>query len=183
MVKEYSFSEERILFTTPNDLPGFIQRDQFVSITNMVGVPPRKPVQTQRSIEEEKKKEIRIWLATAAGLVGLYALFVLYVIGRRKRTQEEEVDIFYNRSDREPLTQGHLSFRYGESFGRMRDWVIEVRRGYQEDGVLFVEGVCTASGKRKIFQADRVIGKVTDMSSGRQGPMEEFFADIKEEER
>lgn len=183
IVKEYSFTEEHVRFTTPNDLPGFIQRDQFASISNMVGIPPRDPVQTQRSIEEEKKEGMRIWLITAAVLVSLYALFVILVTRRRKQAvQEDDVDIHYNRRDREPRTQGHLSFQYKEKFSRERNWVIEVRRGYEEEGVLYIEGICVASGKLKTFRADRVVGNVTDMSSDHQGPMHRFFAAAQEEE-
>ena len=40
VAKNYNFTDEFVEFTTENGLPGYIKKDEFVAISNMVGVPP-----------------------------------------------------------------------------------------------------------------------------------------------
>jgi len=175
IVKNYKFTEEHVEFMTKNDLPGFIKRKDFVKISNMVGVPPGETTQRE-TIESEKKREMMIWLVSAAVLFVLYIVFMVYVIRKKKDKGQEEVDVYYGRAEKEPVTQGHLAFQYRHSLGRKSDWIIEVRNAYEEDGTLFVEGIATATGKRKTFRADRIDGLVTDVSSGRKAPIHKFFS-------
>ena len=42
VAKDYNFTDELVEFTTESGLPGYIKRDEFVAISNMVGVPPRE---------------------------------------------------------------------------------------------------------------------------------------------
>lgn len=179
IVKDYTFEDEYVRFITPNDLPGFIKRDRFAGISNMVGEAPGQEMAAQPSVEEERKREMLIWVIAAVVLVTAYILFVLLVTGRKKKQHKdsEGADVYYTRTEREPTTQGHLSFRYRGAFGREHDWVVDVRRAYEEDGVLIFEGISTTTEKRKTFHADQVVGKVTDMSSGHSASIEHFFAD------
>ena len=57
IVKEYTFTDEYVQFITPNGLPGFIKRDQFVSIANMIGVTLVKL--TQRSSPSKKRRRAK----------------------------------------------------------------------------------------------------------------------------
>jgi hypothetical protein len=176
IVKDYAFTDEYVEFTTPNDLPGFIRREEFVKIANMVGVPPAAeiPVETTNN---QKEREIIVWLAVAAVLFVLYIVFLVYVTRKKKRKGGGEVDVYYGRREKEPVTQGHLAFQYRQTLGRSTDWVIEVRNAYEEDGILFIEGIVTGTGKRKTFRADRVNGLVTDVSSGHKASIDKFFTD------
>ena len=176
IVKDYEFTDEYVEFTTGNDLPGFIKREEFVKISNMVGVPPAAeiPVETTKN---QKEREIIVWLAVGAVLFVLYIVFLVFVIRKKRRKEKGEVDVFYGRSEKEPVTQGHLAFQYRQTLGRSTDWVIEVRNAYEEDGILFIEGIVTGTGKRKTFRADRVNGLVTDVSSGHKASIDKFFTD------
>jgi hypothetical protein len=180
VVRDYSFSGDIVEYTTDKGLPGFMRREDFVHIANMIGVPQVEAEQQYESPEKQKERLLFIWLASAALLVVAYVFFVVYVTRKRKKAGEADIDLYYGRQEREPLTQGHLSFRYRGLLGRKSSWTIEVRRAYEEDGILFVEGFCTASGKRMTFRSDRVVGRVTDMSSDRQAPMDRFFAEAGE---
>jgi hypothetical protein len=175
VVRDYSFSGDIVEYTTDKGLPGFMRREDFVHIANMIGVPPDQAEEGE-SPEQQKKRILFIWLGSAAVLIVLYVLFVVFVM-RKKRTGDADADIYYGRREMEPLTEGHLSFLYRGFLGRKSSWTVEVRRAYEDDGILFVEGLCTTTGKRMTFRADRVIGRVTDLSSDRQAPLERFFAD------
>jgi len=175
IVKEFHFTDENIEFTTGNGLPGFIKKENLVKISNMIGVQPA-PVK-EEPIEKIKQRELGIWIATATALVFLYLLFLLYVIRKRKGARTNDGRLLPGRIEKRVKTQGHLGFTYREIAGRKTDWVIEVKGAYEEDGVLFVEGVCTTTDKKKTFRADRVEGPVRDMSSGRQCRMEVLFTD------
>ncbi len=182
IVKNYRFTEEHVEFTTGNDLPGFIKREEFVKISNMVGVPPAPAVQAE-TIDDRKEKEMTVWLGSAATLIVLYLLFLLYVIKKKKSRKEEEGevdDVYHGRSEKDLTTQGHLAFLYRDSLGRKSDWVIEVRKAYEQDNMLFVEGITTETGKHKTFRADRIEGLVTDVSSERKAPIHKFFIDADE---
>ena len=66
--------------------------------------------------------------------------------------------------------------------GRISKWGVDVQSAHEEEGVLYIEGVCTTTGKRKEFRADRVVGPVTDMSRDHHAPMDYFFVDAKKAE-
>lgn len=178
IVQEYSFTDERVEFTTGNGLPGFIRREDFVGIANMVGELPATENDLQ-AIEKQKQQELQVWLLAAALLIFLYILFMLYVMLKKKGGRDGSSLEKGGRIAMIPKTQGHLSFRYKEFAGRKTDWTIEVRNAYQEDGVLFVEGVSMQTGESKTFRADKIVGMVTDVSSSREAGMDVFF---KEEE-
>lgn len=176
VVRDYAFKGDRVEYTTDKGLPGFMRREDFVHISNMIGVPPAQADQ-EESVAQQKQRLLFIWLASAAALVVLYLLFLMFVIRKKRRAGEADIDIYYGRQEKEPVTRGHLFFQYRGLLGRKSAWTIEVRRAYAEEGILFVEGLCTTTGKRKTFRSDRVAGMVTDMSSGRQAPLGRFFAE------
>ena len=180
IVKSYTFTDEYVEFTTENDLPGYVKKREFAEISNMVGVPPgeTKRIREQVSKEERSKK---LLLLSAAVLAVLFAIVLVYLGGRKKKNLHHSADIFYGRKEKEPTTQGHLSFEYKSAMGKKTRWTVDVRSAQQEEGDLFGEGFCTTTGKRKTFRASRVIGLVKDMSSDYQAPMEHFFVDLKEE--
>ncbi|MFA5717734.1 MAG: hypothetical protein WC952_08500 [Desulfobulbaceae bacterium] len=180
VVRDYSFKGDIVEYTTAKGATGSMRRQDFVHIANMIGVPQDEAEQQYESPEKQKERLLFIWLASAALLVVAYVLFLVYVTRKRKKAGEADIDLYYGRQEREPLTQGHLSFLYRGLLGRTSPWTVEVRRAYEEDGILFVEGLCTTTGKRKTFRADRVSGRVTDMSSGRQAPLDRFFAETGE---
>jgi len=180
VVRDYSFKGDIVEYTTVKGAAGSMRRQDFVHIANMIGAPQDEAAQQDESPEKEKERLLFIWLASAALLVGAYGFFLVLVTRKRKKEGETDIDLHYGRQEREPLTQGHLSFRYRGLLGRPSAWTIEVRRAYEEDGILFVEGLCTTTGRRKTFRADRVSGRVTDMSSGRQAPLDRFFAETGE---
>lgn len=177
IVKDYTFTDEYVEFTTGNGLPGFIKKENLVKISNMVGVPPR-PETDQQTVEKIKQRELMIWIVSASVLIILYCVFLLYVIRKKRGGKKGEGGgILPGSVEKKPRTQGHLAFQYRESTGRQTDWIIEVGSAYEKDGVLFIEGICTSTDKRKTFRADRVIGPVKDMSSGRRCRMEAIFTD------
>ena len=180
IVKDYHFTDELVEFTTGNDLPGFIKRENFAGITNMVGVPSTTEEEDTIPIKVIEKRELEIWIGTAAALIILYLLFLWYVTRKKRRKSVDGIPVPAGRIEKRAKTSGHLSFQYKERTGRTTEWVIEVREAYEDDGVLFIEGVCTTTDRKKTFRADRVAGPVKDMSSGRQGRMEAFFADADE---
>lgn len=176
IVKDYKFTDEYVEFTTGNGLPGFIKRENFVKLSNMVGVAPQ--VETdQESVEKIKQRELQIWLMAAALLIVLYLLFLAGVIRKKKKRRVDDGHVPPGRIAKKSKTQGHIAFQYRELAGRKSDWTIEVRSAYEEKGVLFIDGICTSTDKRKTFRADRVVGNAKDMSSGRQGRLEAFFTD------
>lgn len=181
VAKEYRFTDEYVEYTTEEGLPGFIRKEDFVRIGNMIGVPPGQAEQ-QETVEDRKKRETLVWIVSAALLVVLYCIYLFYVTARKKKEGEDEVDIYYGRIEKEPATQGLLSFTYRGFLWRKRKWVIEARSAYQEDGILFVRGISADTGKRKTFRADRVVGPVTDLSSEHHAPMEHFFVSDREDE-
>lgn len=178
VVRDYDFNGDIVEYTTKNWERGSIRRQDFLSIANMIGVTPEQAAQEQ-SVEARKKQEILIWIGAAALIVLLYVGYLVYVARSRDRNNRE-VDIHYGRVEKDPSTQGHLAFTYRGLLWRKTDWTIDVRRAYEEDSILFIEGVCTTTGKRKIFRADRVVGQVTDRSSGHHAPMAHFFVDTEE---
>lgn len=180
VARDYRFTDEYVEFTTENGLPGYIKREEFVKIANMVGVPPGETERINIQLSKnERNKEL--WLLSSVVLAVLFAILLVYLSGRKKKDSRMEADIFYERKEKDSVTQGHLSFEYKGSLGRTSKWTIEVRSAYEEEGILFIEGFCTATDKRKKFRADRVIGPVTDMSNDHHAPMEHFFVDAKEE--
>ena len=174
IVKDFKFTDEYIEFTTGNGLPGFIKKEDLVKISNMVGIPPQMESDA-RSVEQIKQRELQIWLVSAAVLIALYLVYLLYVIRKKKGRTSDTVAIFPGRVEKKSKTQGHLAFQYKERSGRRTNWVIEVSSAYEENGVLFIEGICTSTDKRKTFRADRMAGPVKDMSSGRQCQVEAIF--------
>ncbi len=180
IARDYKFTDEYVEFTTENGLPGYIKREDFVKIGNMVGVPPGETerVRVQLSKKERSKQ---LWLLATAVLAVLSAILLIYLSGRKKKDNRSESDIFYGRKEKDPTTQGLLSFEYKGSLGRTSGWTIEVRSAYEEEGVLYIEGFCTATDKRKKFRADKVVGPVTDMSNDHHAPMEHFFVDAKQD--
>ena len=179
VVRNYDFIGDSVEYTTKNGERGSIRKRDFISIANMIGVQPGQAEQVQ-SVEEQKKREILIWLGAAALIIILYVGYLVYVSRSKARSGKAGADIHYLRIEKEPTTQGHLAFTYRGLFWRKSNWTIDVRRAYEEDGILFIEGICTTTGKRKIFCAKRVVGKVTDRSSDRCAPMDGFFIDAKE---
>jgi hypothetical protein len=111
----------------------------------------------------------------------LFAILLIYISSRKKKGSSDETDIFYGRIEKNPTTQGHLAFEYKGIFGGISKWTVDVQSAYEEEGVLYIEGFCTATEKRKKFSADRVIGPVTDMANEHHAPMDHFFVDAKEE--
>lgn len=179
VVQDYHFIGDSVQYTTKNGLRGSIRKQDFLSIANMIGVQPGRAEQVQ-SIKEQKEQEILIWIGATALLIILYVGYLVYVARSRSKEGRDGVDIHYGRVEKEPTTQGHLAFTYRGLFRRKSYWTIDVRRAYEEDDILFIEGVCTTTGKRKTFRADRVVGAVTDRSSERQAPMSHFFGGGKE---
>jgi hypothetical protein len=177
IVKDFRITDEYIEFTTGNDLPGFIRKENLAEISNMVGVQPslKENQQTPETVERIRQREIWIWIGTAAGLVLLYLVYLLLVVRRKKDDRQEPGGISPGRIERPQKTHGHLRFSYRERSGRQKEWVIEVAEAYEENGKLFIEGICTATGRRKTFRADRVNGPATDLSSGRQYRIENLF--------
>ncbi len=176
---DYRFTDEYVEFTTENGLPGYIKREEFAAISNMVGVPPGETEQAREKVSREERSR-KIILLAAVLLAVLFAILLVYLSGKRKKEGSGEADIYYGRKDKEPTTQGHLSFEYKGFMGRVSRWTIEVRDAYEEEGVLHVEGICTTTGKRKTFRADRIVGPVTDMSRDHHAPLDHFFTDAKE---
>ncbi|GAB4336061.1 MAG: hypothetical protein Kow0089_06060 [Desulfobulbaceae bacterium] len=185
VARDYRFTEEYVEFTTENGLPGFIKRDQFASISNMVGEKPRPGLLPREEVDARERTRGRALLAggVAVFLLAL-SLAVLLTIRRRKKKEGpvRDTDIFYGRTDMSPVTQGHLSFAYRGFLGRVRTWTIDVRDTWKEDGILFLDGICTATEKRKVFRSDRIVGQVRDMSSERVAAVEQFFVPENEEE-
>jgi hypothetical protein len=179
VVRDYHFTGDSVEYTTRKGVRGSIRKKDFLSIANMIGVQPGQAEQVQ-SIKERKKQEILIWIGAAAGIVILYVFYLVYVRRSKPGSGRAGADIHYVRTEREPTTQGHLAFTYRGLFWRKTSWTIDVRRAYEEDGILFIEGICIATGKRETFRADRVVGLVTDRSSERRAPMDRFFADAEE---
>ena len=181
IVKDYHFTDDRVEFTTGNDLPGFIRKDDFVGIANMVGTLPKEE-ENKETVEEVKKRELQVWLLTVSFLIIVYLLYLFFVIRKKKSKKTDgEIPLPAGSVARNVKTQGHLSFQYKEITGRKTDWTIEVRDAYEQDGILFVEGICTTTDKRKTFRSDRVIGPVQDMSTSRRGHLEAFFAEAEDE--
>jgi len=180
VAREYRFTDEYVEFTTENGLPGYIKKEEFAGISNMVGIPPGE---TEAALERASAEERRrnVILLAAALLAVVLAVLLVYLSGKKKKEGPAETDILYGRRDKEPTTQGHLSFEYKGVMGRISRWTVEVRDAYETDGVLHVEGVCTTTGKRKTFRADKVVGPVTDMSRDHHAPLEHFFTDAKED--
>lgn len=180
IVRDYRFTDKYVEFTTANGLPGYIKKEEFVKIGNMIGVPSRgaEPVKVAVTPKERAKT---YWLSGGAVFLVLFVVLVVYLSGRKKNNGREETDIYYGRQEKEPTTQGHLSFAYRGFLGRTATWTIAVRSAYEEDGILYVEGFCTATDRKKKFRADRVVGPVTDMSSDHHAPMEHFFVAVKQE--
>ncbi len=178
VVKDYTFTDEFVEYTTKSGLPGFIRKEDFLSISNMIGVQSGEAA-TYESVEEEKRREIIIWVATGFTLLFLYAVFMLFVT-KRKKKKEGEVDIYYGRAEKEPVTQGHLSFEYRGFLGRKQQRTVEVTSAYEEEGILYINGYCTVMDERKTFRADRVVGKATDLSRDHKAPIEDFFVDSEE---
>lgn len=177
VVRSYKYTDDRVEFITENNLPGFVKKTEIVNIANMAGVPPSESELTQpQGSDEERKKNIL--LLAAAGVVVLIILLLIFKPGKKKAGGEEEV---YGRKEMSPATQGHLSFEYKSALGGPSQWTIEVRSAYEEDGKLYVEGICTTTDKRKTFRADKVVGVVTDLSSDHHALMEDFFFDPKAE--
>lgn len=180
VVRDYDFTGDVVEYTTKSGSRGSIRKRDFVSIANMIGVPPGQAEQVQ-SIEKQKEQEILIWIGAASLIVILYGCYLVYVSrSQKKRNGGTGTDIHYVRIEKEPTTQGHLAFTYRGMFRRKTIWTIDVRRAYEEDDILFIEGICTTTGKRKIFRADRVVGHVMDRSSERHAPMDRFFVDAEE---
>lgn len=179
VVRDYDFTGDVVQYTTNKGLRGSIRKQDFLSIANMIGVSAERAEQV-RSIKEQKEQEILIWIGAAAVIVILYVGYLVYVARCRSKDGREGVDIHYGRIEKVPTTQGHLAFTYRGLLWRKTDWTIDVRRAYEEDNILFIEGFCTATGKRKTFRADRVVGGVTDRSSERHAPMKHFFVNSKE---
>ena len=179
VVKSYRFTDEYVEYTTKNDLPGFIKKEDFISISNMVGVQPGESAQSQ-SIEEEKTREIMIWIVSGLVLFLVYIVFMVYVTRKKKKNEGEAVDIYYGRTEKNPVTQGHLSFEYKGLLGKKQQRTVEVISAYEEEGILYISGYCTVKNERKIFRADRVIGMATDMSSDKRAPIEDFFVDAED---
>ncbi|MCL7489074.1 MAG: hypothetical protein M8357_12980 [Desulfobulbaceae bacterium] len=175
VAREYRFTDEHIEYTTESGLPGFIKREEFVKIANMIGVPPGETEQEKVQVSRDERSR-KIWLLAAAVL----AVLLVYLSGKRRKNDRDATDIYHGRRQKEPISQGLLSFDYKGPLGCTARWTIEVRSAYEEEEVLFIEGVCTTSEKRKTFRADRVVGPVTDMSRDHHAPMEHFFADAKE---
>lgn len=179
VVKNYRFTDEYVEYTTKSGLPGFMKKENFVTISNMIGVQPEESIQAQ-SIEEQKKREIIVWIVSGLILLLLYIVFMVYVTKRKKTKDDGTVDIFYGRTEKDPVTQGHLSFEYKERLGKKQLRTVEVFSAYEEEGILYISGYCTIKNERKIFRADRVIGMATDMSSDHRAPIEEFFVDAED---
>ncbi len=180
VAKNYNFTDELVEFTTKNGLQGYIKRDEFVGISNMVGVPSGEAERIREQVSKEERTK-RLWLLTALGVAVLFAILLIYISSRKKKGSGDETDFFYGRIEKNPTTQGHLAFEYRGVLGGVSKWIVAVQSAYEEEGVLYIEGFCTATEKRKKFSADRVVGPVTDMSNEHHAPMDHFFVDTKEE--
>lgn len=179
VVKNYRFTDEFVEYTTKSGLPGFMKKEDFVAISNMIGVKPEESVNSQ-SAEELKKREIIIWIISGLVLLILYIIFMVYVTRRKKTEGAGAIDIHYGRIEKDPVTQGLLSFEYKELLGKKQMRTIEVFSAYEEEGILYINGYCTVKHERKLFRADRVIGLAKDMSSDHSAPIEQFFVDAEE---
>ena len=176
IVKDFKFTDEYVEFTTDEDLPGFMKKENLAEISNMVGVSPLPPEELQ-TVEKIEQRKLMIWIGTVAVMIILYLFFLLYVIRRKKGGKRNVNNVSPGRVEKKTKTQGHLAFRYMERSGRQTDWVIEVCQAYEEKGILFVEGISTSSEKRKTFRADRIVNPVQDMSSGHRYSVENLFTD------
>ena len=181
VAKNYNFTDEFVEFTTESGLSGYIKKDEFVAISNMVGVPPGEAERIREQVSKEERTK-SLWLLASGVMAMLFVILLIYVSSRKKNDSRDETDIFYGRKEKNPTTQGHLAFEYKGALGRISKWTVDVQRAYEEEGILYVEGLCTTTEKRKKFSADRIVGPVTDMSSDHHAPMDHFFVDAKEEE-
>lgn len=179
VVQDYDFSGDTVTYTTRDGARGSIRKNDFLSIANMIGVSPGQ-AEEERSVRQQKEREILIWIGAAALIVILYLGYLFWVARERRGGDREGADIHFLRIEKTPVTQGYLAFAYRGILGRRRDWTIDVHRAYEEEGILFVEGVCTATGRRKTFRGDRVAGEVLDRSSERRAPLADFFIDAQE---
>lgn len=82
-VKDYHFTDERVEFTTENGLPGFIKKENFVSISNTEGVAPG-PDDTE-PIEVIKQREMRAWAIGASFLLVAYLFYLVRVIRKKEK--------------------------------------------------------------------------------------------------
>jgi hypothetical protein len=181
VAKNYNFTDELVEFTTENGLRGYIKKDEFVAISNMVGVPPGEAERIRERVSKEERTK-SLWLLASGVMAVLFVILLIYVSSRKKNDSRGETDIFYGRKEKNPTTQGHLAFEYKGALGRISKWTVDVQSAYEEEGILYVEGLCTTTEKRKKFSADRIVGPVTDMSNDHHAPMDHFFVDAKEEE-
>lgn len=164
IVRDYKFTEQHVEFTQEDGSFGFIDRNDFVKIENMQGVPQAEPPLTTELLTEVEHKAENCFFP---GVIGILIFFVVLTF-RRRRKKKSTQELTVN-------TLGHLTFTYRDSFWRKSKWTIDVQRGFKERNILYFEGYCTKTDKRKIFRADRVIGPVTDMSNERRAPIESFF--------
>lgn len=178
IAKSYKFTDEYVEFTTENGLPGYIQKKDFVKIGNMVGVQPGGTERIREKVSTEERSKT-IWLFTAALMAILMTALLVFLRAKKKQDGQDGTDIYSGRKEKKTTTQGHLSFQYKGSLGRTSKWVIDVQNAYEEEGILYVKGLCATTDKRKTFRADRVIGPVTDLSRDHHAPMELFFTDEK----
>ena len=180
VAKNYKFTDEFVEFTTENGLSGYIKKDEFVAISNMVGVPPGEAERFRERVSKKERTK-SLWLLASGVMAVLFVILLIYVSSRKKNDSRGETDIFYGRKEKNPTTQGHLAFEYKGALGRISKWTVDVQSAYEEEGILYVEGLCTTTEKRKKFSADRVVGPVIDMSNDHHAPMDHFFVDAKEE--
>ena len=165
VVQDYRFTEQHVQFTKEDGTFGFIDREDFVQIENMVGVPQPEPSPGTKLLTKVEQKG-GTWF-----FPGLIAVFIFWIITAIRRRQKKK-----SIQELKLISPGHLTFSYRGRFLRTSEWTVDVQRAYTEKGVLYFEGYCTKTDKRKTFRADRVDGSVTDMSNGRQAPVEHFFS-------
>ena len=166
IVQDYRFTEQHVEFTTEEGASGFISREDFVKIENMVGVPPSEN-ETGSKLVTKVKQMAETWLFPA--IIAALVFIIIMVLQRiRKKSSYPEVMVRSN---------GHLAFEYKQLFGRSSKWTIDVRSGYKVGDTLYFEGFCITTNKLKRFSADRVVGLVTDVSNGHQAPIKHFFVE------
>jgi hypothetical protein len=123
VAKNYNFTDELVEFTTENGLPGYIKRDEFVGISNMVGVPPGEAERVREQVSKEERTK-RLWLLMAVVLAVVFAILLIYISSRKKKGSSDETDIFYGRIEKNPTTQGHLAFEYKGILGGISKWTV-----------------------------------------------------------
>ncbi|HER63523.1 MAG TPA: hypothetical protein ENO11_06065, partial [Desulfobacteraceae bacterium] len=98
VVRDYRFTDEYIEYTTDSGLPGYIRREEFVKIANMVGVPPGETERFREQVSRDERSR-KIGLLAGAVLVVSLAVLLVYLSGKKRRSGRAQADIYYGRQE------------------------------------------------------------------------------------